>query len=90
MRFHPTRGAMSIGESDGGLPPDNLVEGEQAILDDMIMVIDAIHDPSHGSVLQIGVAPCSPFSVSQDLMRDTATLASDKGVMMHTHLAEND
>ena len=90
MRFHPTRGAMSIGESDGGLPPDNLVEGEQAILDDMIRVIDVFHDPSHGSMLRVGVAPCSPFSVSQDLMRDTATLASDKGVMMHTHLAEND
>ena len=90
MRFHPTRGAMSIGESDGGLPPDNLVEGEQAILDDMIMVIDAFHDPSHGSMLRVGVAPCSPFSVSQDLMRDVAILARDKGVMMHTHLAEND
>ena len=61
---------MSIGESDGGLPPDNLVEGEQAILDDMIMVIDAIHDLSHGSIRRVGVAPCSPFSVSQDLMLD--------------------
>ena len=90
MRFHPTRGAMSIGESDGGLPPDNLVEGEQAILDDMIRVIDAFHDPSHGSMLRVGVAPCSPFSVSQELMRDAAMLARDKGVMMHTHLAEND
>jgi cytosine/adenosine deaminase-related metal-dependent hydrolase len=90
MRFHPTRGAMSIGESDGGLPPDNLVEGEQAILDDMIRVIDAFHDPSHGSMLRVGVAPCSPFSVSQELMRDAAVLARDKGVMMHTHLAEND
>ena len=90
MRFHPTRGAMSIGESGGGLPPDNLVEGEQTILDDMIRVIDAFHDPSYGSMLRVGVAPCSPFSVSQELMRDAAMLARDKGVMMHTHLAEND
>ena len=89
MRFHPTRGAMSIGESDGGLPPDDLVEGEQKILDDMIRVIDAFHDPSHGSMLRVGVAPCSPFLVSQELMRDAAVLARDKGVMMHTHLAEN-
>ena len=61
MRFHPTRGAMSIGESYGGLPPDNLVEGEQAILDNMIRVIDAFNDPSHGSMLRVGVAPYSPF-----------------------------
>ena len=56
----------------------------------MIRVIDAIHDPSHGSVLRVGVAPCSLFSVSQELMRDAAILGRDKGVMMHTHLAEND
>ncbi|WP_347832241.1 8-oxoguanine deaminase [uncultured Planktomarina sp.] len=90
MRFHPTRGAMSIGESDGGLPPDHLVEREAAILDDMIRVIDAFHDASHGSMLRVGVAPCSPFSVSRELMRDAAVLARDKSVMMHTHLAEND
>ena len=89
MRFHPTRGAMSIGESDGGLPPDHLVECEAAILDDMIRVIDAFHDASHGSMLRVGVAPCSPFSVSRELMRDAAVLARDKSVMMHTHLAEN-
>ena len=89
MRFHPTRGAMSIGESDGGLPPDHLVEREAAILDDMIRVIDAFHDASHGSMLRVGVAPCSPFSVSRELMRDAAVLARDKNVMMHTHLAEN-
>ncbi len=58
MRFHPTRGAMSIGESDGGLPPDHLVEREAAILDDMIRVIDDFHDPSHGSMRRVGVAPC--------------------------------
>ena len=90
LRFHPTRGAMSIGESDGGLPPDMLVERESAILEDCIRVIDAFHDPSEGSMLRVGVAPCSPFSVSRELMRDAAVLARDKGVMMHTHLAEND
>ena len=90
LRFHPTRGAMSIGESDGGLPPDNLVESEARILEDMIRVVDAFHDPSEGSMCRVGLAPCSPFSVSRDLMRDTALLARDKGVMLHTHLAENE
>lgn len=90
IRFHPTRGAMSIGESDGGLPPDALVEREADILNDCIRVIDAFHDPSEGSMCRVGVAPCSPFSVSRELMRDAAILARDKGVMMHTHLAEND
>ncbi|MDA7427468.1 8-oxoguanine deaminase [Primorskyibacter aestuariivivens] len=90
LRFHPTRGAMSIGESDGGLPPDALVEEERAILEDMIRVVDAFHDPSEGAMVRVGLAPCSPFSVSRDLMRDAALLARDKGVMLHTHLAEND
>ncbi|MGI3169244.1 8-oxoguanine deaminase [Pseudooceanicola sp. C21-150M6] len=90
MRFHPTRGAMSIGESAGGLPPDGLVEAEGAILEDCIRVIDAFHDPREGAMVRVGVAPCSPFSVSRELMRDAAVLARDKGVMMHTHLAEND
>ncbi|MEL6295592.1 MAG: 8-oxoguanine deaminase [Pseudomonadota bacterium] len=90
LRFHPTRGAMSIGESAGGLPPDALVEDEDAILTDCIRVIDAFHDPSSGSMCRVGVAPCSPFSVSRELMRDAALLARDKGVMLHTHLAEND
>ncbi|MEM7519517.1 MAG: 8-oxoguanine deaminase, partial [Pseudomonadota bacterium] len=90
LRFHPTRGAMSIGESDGGLPPDALVEGERAILEDCIRLIDAYHDPDEGAMVRVGVAPCSPFSVSSDLMRDAALLARDKGVMLHTHLAEND
>jgi cytosine/adenosine deaminase-related metal-dependent hydrolase len=90
LRFHPTRGAMSIGESDGGLPPDLLVEKEAAILEDCIRVIDAFHDPSEGAMVRVGVAPCSPFSVSRELMRDAAVLARDKGVMLHTHLAEND
>lgn len=90
LRFHPTRGAMSIGTSDGGLPPDSLVENEAAILKDCIRVVDAHHDPREGSMLRVGIAPCSPFSVSRDLMRDAALLARDKGVMLHTHLAEND
>ncbi|WP_299730149.1 8-oxoguanine deaminase [uncultured Tateyamaria sp.] len=90
LRFHPTRGAMSIGVSDGGLPPDALVEGEGAILEDSLRVIDAFHDPAPGSMCRVGVAPCSPFSVSRDLMREAALLARDKGVMMHTHLAENE
>ena len=90
MRFHPTRGAMSIGESNGGLPPDSLVEAEIRILEDMIRVVDAFHDPSEGAMCRVGLAPCSPFSVSRDLMRDAALLARDKGVMLHTHLAEND
>ncbi|WP_309664350.1 8-oxoguanine deaminase [Tabrizicola sp.] len=90
LRFHPTRGAMSIGQSAGGLPPDSLVEREPAILEDMIRVVDAFHDPSEGSICRVGLAPCSPFSVSRDLMRETALLARDKGVMLHTHLAEND
>jgi len=90
LRFHATRGAMSIGETDGGLPPDALVESEQAILTDSIRVIDAFHDPAPGAMIRVGVAPCSPFSVSRELMRDAAVLARDKGVMMHTHLAEND
>ncbi len=90
LRFHATRGAMSIGESDGGLPPDALVEREADILEDCLRVIDAFHDPNPGAMVRIGVAPCSPFSVSRELMRDAAILARDKGVGLHTHLAEND
>ncbi|WP_370401910.1 8-oxoguanine deaminase [Sulfitobacter sp. JB4-11] len=90
LRFHPTRGSMSIGQSDGGTPPDDLVEKESAILEDCIRLVDAFHDPAEGSMCRVGLAPCSPFSVSRELMRDTAVLARDKGVMMHTHLAEND
>ena len=90
LRFHPTRGAMSIGESKGGLPPDALVEEEAAILEDCIRVVDSFHDPAEGAMCRVGLAPCSPFSVSPDLMRDAALLARDKGVMLHTHLAENE
>ncbi len=90
LRLHATRGSMSIGESAGGLPPDALVEPEPAILRDSIRVIDTFHDPADGAMIRVGLAPCSPFSVSRGLMRDTAALARDKGVMLHTHLAEND
>ncbi|MFN3576290.1 MAG: 8-oxoguanine deaminase [Tabrizicola sp.] len=90
LRFHPTRGAMSIGESAGGLPPDSLVEAEATILADMIRVVDRFHDPRPGAMVRVGLAPCSPFSVSRELMRDAALLARDKRVMLHTHLAEND
>ncbi|MEM9062051.1 MAG: 8-oxoguanine deaminase [Pseudomonadota bacterium] len=90
VRLHATRGSMSIGESLGGLPPDSLVEDEAAILKDCIRTIDAFHDPRAGAMVRVAVAPCSPFSVSRDLMRDSAALARDKGVMLHTHLAEND
>ena len=89
MRFHATRGSMSVGESMGGLPPDSLVEDEDAILADTIRVIDRFHDAADGAMVRVGVAPCSPFSVSQGLMRDAALLARDKGVMLHTHLAED-
>ena len=90
LRFFPTRGAMSIGESDGGLPPDHLVEDEESILRDCIRVIDRFHDASESSMVRVGMAPCSPFSVSRELMRDAALLARDKSVFLHTHLAEND
>ncbi len=89
LRFHATRGAMSVGESAGGLPPDSLVEREGDILEDCIRVIDAFHDPSEGAMVRVGIAPCSPFSVSRELMRDAALLAADKEVRLHTHLAEN-
>lgn len=89
FRFTATRGSMSIGESEGGLPPDSLTEDEDAILDDCIRVVDAFHDPSPQAMTQVALAPCSPFTVSQDLMRQTALLARDKKVRLHTHLAEN-
>jgi 8-oxoguanine deaminase len=92
MRFHASRGSMSLGESAGGLPPDMLVENEADILRDSRRVIEAYHDPSRFSMLRIALAPCSPFSVSQSLMRESARLARSykRGVRLHTHLAEND
>ncbi|WP_380184801.1 8-oxoguanine deaminase [Kalamiella sp. sgz302252] len=90
MRFHASRGSMSVGQSKGGLPPDALVENEAAILKDTQRLIERYHDATQGSMLRIVVAPCSPFSVSQDLMKESASLARSYKVSMHTHLAEND
>ena len=89
IRFHPTRGAMSVGESAGGLPPDGLVEREPDILADCERVIGAFHDPGEAAMVRVGLAPCSPFTVSRGLMRDVAELARETGVRLHTHLAEN-
>lgn len=89
MRFHASRGAMSVGESSGGLPPDSVVEDEAAILRDMRRLIESHHDPQPLAMLRIAVAPCSPFSVSRELMREAAALARSYGVSLHTHLAEN-
>ena len=89
LRFHAMRGAMSLGESRGGLPPDALTENEDAILRDARRVIEAFHDPAPRAMLRIGVAPCSPFSVTEDLMREAALLARSYGVRLHTHLAES-
>ena len=90
MRFHAARGAMSVGQSKGGLPPDRVVEDEAAILRDTQRLIERWHDPARHAMTRIVVAPCSPFSVSRELMRDAALLAREKGVSLHTHLAEND
>ncbi|WP_341744436.1 8-oxoguanine deaminase [Azonexus hydrophilus] len=90
MRFHAARGSMSVGESQGGLPPDRLVENEAAILKDTQRLIETWHDPKRHAMQRIVVAPCSPFSVSRELMRDATELARSYGVSLHTHLAEND
>jgi cytosine/adenosine deaminase-related metal-dependent hydrolase len=90
MRFHASRGAMSVGVSEGGLPPDSLIEDEGAILKDMLRVIDAYNDAGRFSMLRIVVAPCSPFTVSRDLMCEAVKLARSRGVGMHSHLAESD
>jgi 8-oxoguanine deaminase len=90
IRFHASRGSMSVGESSGGLPPDSLVEDEAYILRDSQRLIERYHDNSRHSMLRMTLAPCSPFSVSRDLMRESAALArSYAGVRLHTHLAEN-
>lgn len=89
MRFHAARGSMSVGQSKGGLPPDSVVEQESAILDDTRRLIETYHDSRRHAMQRIVVAPCSPFSVSRDLMRESAALARSHGVSMHTHLAEN-
>jgi cytosine/adenosine deaminase-related metal-dependent hydrolase len=90
MRFHACRGSMSVGESQGGLPPDSLVEREADILRDSQRLIGRYHDNSRHSMLRVALAPCSPFSVSRELMRESAVLArTQAGVRLHTHLAEN-
>lgn len=88
VRFHASRGSMSLGESQGGLPPDRVVEDEAFILRDTERLIDTYHDPRPGAMLRIVVAPCSPFSVTPELMRSSAELARARGVRLHTHLAE--
>lgn len=93
IRFHGMRGSMSVGESAGGLPPDSLVENEAAILKDSQRVVEQFHDANRYAMIRVGLAPCSPFSVSTNLMRESAMLARSfkgQGVRLHTHLAEND
>jgi len=90
LRFHASRGSMSVGQSQGGLPPDSVVEREADILKDSQRLIEQYHDNGRHAMLRITLAPCSPFSVSQDLMRESAALArSYTGIRLHTHLAEN-
>ncbi|MGB4595444.1 MAG: 8-oxoguanine deaminase [Anaerolineaceae bacterium] len=90
LRLHASRGSMSLGESQGGLPPDSVVDTEEAILKDSQRLIERYHDPKRGSKLQIVLAPCSPFSVTSDLMRQSAAMARHYGVHLHTHLAETE
>lgn len=89
MRFHASRGSMSVGQSQGGLPPDRVVEREDEILKDTQRLIETYHDAGRYAMLRMVVAPCSPFSVSRDLMRESASMARHFGVSLHTHLAEN-
>ncbi len=88
IRFHPTRGSMSLGESQGGLPPDRVCDSADAILRDSRRVIETFHDPKPYSMCRVSLAPCSPFSVTPDLMRESARLARAYNVHLHTHLAE--
>ena len=90
IRFHAMRGSMSLGESKGGLPPDSVVEEEEDILRDSRRLIETYHDPERFAMLRVGLAPCSPFSITRDLMRESAQMARSYGVRLHTHLAEND
>jgi cytosine/adenosine deaminase-related metal-dependent hydrolase len=88
LRFHPCRGSMDLGRSDGGLPPDEVVEDRDAILAASEAAINRFHDPAPGAMVRIALAPCSPFSVTRGLMTDAAELARQRGVRLHTHLAE--
>ncbi len=89
MRFHPTRGSMSLSQKDGGLPPDSVVQDDDEILADSERLVRRWHDPAHGAMVRIALAPCSPFSVTPELMRRTAELAERLDVRLHTHLAED-
>lgn len=90
IRFHPTRGSMSRGESQGGLPPDSVVQDEETILEDCQRVIERYHDPAPFAMTRVAIAPCSPFSVSEDLLKRTVQLAREMGVLCHTHVAETE
>ncbi|MEA1986845.1 MAG: 8-oxoguanine deaminase [Candidatus Marinimicrobia bacterium] len=88
FRFQPTRGSMSMGKSDGGLPPDDVVQNEDEIIKDTYRLIEKYHDTSYGAMTRISLAPCSPFSVTPELMKKTAKIAKEKNLQLHTHLAE--
>lgn len=88
MRLHASRGSMSLGESKGGLPPDSVVDSEEAILKDSQRLIEQYHDPNTGAMTRVVLAPCSPFSVTGELMKQSAQMARQYGVHLHTHLAE--
>jgi len=88
IRFQPTRGSMSLSKKDGGLPPDDVVQTEEEIMQDSLRLIKKYHDPQPGAMIRISLAPCSPFSVTAKLMKQTAELAKEKDLMFHTHLAE--
>jgi cytosine/adenosine deaminase-related metal-dependent hydrolase len=90
LRLQASRGSMSLGESAGGLPPDSVVEDEDTILKESLRLIETYHDAGHGAMTQIVLAPCSPFSVTGDLMRESAALARQYGLHLHTHLAETE
>ena len=89
MRFHPTRGSMSLSQKDGGLPPDNVVQDHDVILAESQHAVEQHHDASHGAMVRIALAPCSPFSVTKQLMTESAQLAEKLDVRLHTHFAEN-
>ena len=88
IRMHLCRGSMTLGQSGGGLPPDNCVERDQDVLEDCVRVLEAYHDPEPYAMRRIDLAPCSPFNVTRELLRDTRILARERGVLLHTHLAE--
>jgi 8-oxoguanine deaminase len=88
IRFHPCRGSMSLGKSKGGLPPDRVVQSEEEIMADCQRVVDTYHDPDPYSMCRIVIAPCSPFSVTEELMRQSAVWARQQGLTLHTHVAE--